>query len=215
VNQERNGVGVLSEVGGASGRHGGGFVSGLVPWIVYWILVGNVDFRLAVLIALGVAAFELLQTVLHGEKPKVLDVGSTAAFAVLTIVTYATDDTFLERWIQPITSGALLAIALGSILIGKPFARQYAREQVPEQLWDSPGFLHTTLLITWVWVGVFAVMTVSALIPPIVDGQNTFYEQDDTVGVIFYWVVPFVALAAGIVFTKWYPKRARARALAS
>jgi hypothetical protein len=205
----------LSEVGGASGRHGGGFVSGLAPWIVYWILVGNVDFRLAVLIALGVAAFELLQTVLHGEKPKVLDVGSTAAFAVLTIVTYATDDTFLERWIQPITSGALLAIALGSILIGKPFARQYAREQVPEQLWDSPGFLHTTLLITWVWVGVFAVMTVSALIPPIVDGQNTFYEQDDTVGVIFYWVVPFVALAAGIVFTKWYPKRARARALAS
>jgi hypothetical protein len=127
----------MSDSGQRSERHGGGFISGLAPWIVYWILVGNVDFRLAVLIAFGVAAFELLQVFLHGEKPKVLDVGSTVAFAVLTIVTFATDDTFLERWIQPITSGALLAIALGSILVGKPFARQYARESVPPELWES------------------------------------------------------------------------------
>jgi hypothetical protein len=55
-------------------------------------------------------------------------------------------------------------------------------------------------------------MTISALIPPIVDGDNTFYEQDDTLGVIFYWVIPFLALAAGIVFTKWYPERVRAQA---
>jgi hypothetical protein len=199
----------------SSTQGGGSFVAGLAPWIVYWILVGNVDFRLAVLIAFGVAAFQLVKTVfLERQTPKVLDVGTVVAFAVLVIVTYATDDQFLERWIQPITSGALLAIALGSILIGKPFARQYAREHVPEELWESPRFLRTTLVATWVWVGVFAVMTVSALIPPIVDGQNTFYEQDDTVGVVFYWVIPFLALAAGIIFTKWYPEHVRRQAVA-
>ena len=42
--------------------------------------------------------------------------------------------------------------------------------------------------------------------------RGRIYEQDDTVGVVFYWVIPFVALAAGILFTKWYPERARARA---
>jgi hypothetical protein len=192
---------------------GPGFVSGLLPWILYWILVGNVDFRLAVLISFGVAAFQLLRAVVfEGQPPMVLEVGTTIAFAILTIVTFATDDTFLERWIQPLSSGALLAIALGSILVGKPFARQYARQQTPPEVWETPGFLRTTLLITWAWVGVFAVMTVSALIPPIVDGNNTFYEQDDTVGVVFYWVIPFLALAAGIIFTKWYPEHARARA---
>jgi hypothetical protein len=193
-----------------------GFVYGLLPWILYWILVGNVDFRLAVLISFGVAAFQLVRTIfLEGQKPMLLDVGTTISFAILTIVTFATDDTFLERWIQPLSSAALLAIALGSILVGQPFARQYARQQAPPEVWETPGFLRTTLLITWAWVGVFAVMTVSSLIPPIVDGDNTFYEQDDTVGVIFYWVIPFVALAAGIIFTKWYPERARARARAS
>lgn len=193
---------------------GGGFISGLAPWIIYWILVGNVDFRLSVLIAFGVAAFQTLQTFMRGQVPKVLDIGSTAAFAILTIVTFATDDRFLERWIQPLTSAALLVIALGSILIGKPFTRQYARESVPQEYWESPGFLRTTLLISWAWVAVFVVMTVSQLVPPIVDGQNTFYEQNDTVGVIFYWVIPFLALAAGIVFTKWYPEHVRARAQA-
>jgi hypothetical protein len=197
-----------------SGGHG--FVSGLLPWILYWILVGNVDFRLAVLISFGVAAFQLLRTIfVEGQPPMVLDVGTTIAFAILTIVTFATDDTFLERWIQPLSSAALLAIALGSILVGKPFTRQYARQQVPPEVWDTPGFMRTTLLITWVWVGVFAVMTISALIPPIVDGNNTFYEQDDTVGVIFYWVIPFLALAAGILFTKWYPERVRMQARAA
>jgi hypothetical protein len=165
----------------------GGFVAGLLPWIVYWILVGNVDFRLAVLIAFAVAGFQVFQAFMQGRMLTVLDIGSTLAFAVLTIVTYATDDRFLERWIQPITNGALLAIALGSILIGRPFARQYARQQVPEELWTTPGFLRTTLIITWVWAGVFAVMTVSALIPPIVDGQNTFLDQSDDLSIVFYW----------------------------
>ncbi len=187
-------------------------MAGLAPWIVYWILVGNVDFRLAVLIAFGVAAFQLADAwLVHGETPKVLDVGTTGAFAVLVIVTYATDDRFLERWIQPITNGALLAIALGSIVIGMPFARQYAREHVPQERWQSPEFLRTTLIATWAWVGVFAVMTASALVPPIVDGQSTFSNQDDTVGVIFYWVIPFTALAAGIIFTKAYPGYVRRR----
>jgi hypothetical protein len=191
------------------------FISGLLPWILYWILVGNVDFRLAVLISFGVAALHLVRTiVIDRQTPMLLDAGTVVAFAILTIVTFATDDTFLERWIQPISSAALLAIALGSILVGKPFARQYARQQAPPEVWDTPGFLRTTLLITWAWVAVFAVMTVSALVPPIVDGDNTFYDQDDTVSVIFYWVIPFLALAAGILFTRWYPERARARARA-
>lgn len=187
-------------------RSGGTDIFGsFVPWIVYWILVGNVDFRLAVLIALAVAAVHLLREVQGGTKPKVLDIGTLAVFAILTIVAYATDDTFLERWIQPLSNGALLAIAVVSLLIGRPFVRQYAREAVPEEYWSSPRFLRTTLVITWAWIAAFAVMTVSALIPPIVDGDATLLDQDETLGIVFYWVIPFLTLAVAILFTKWYP----------
>jgi hypothetical protein len=32
-----------------------GFVLGFLPWMFYWALVGNVDFRLAVCVSLAVA----------------------------------------------------------------------------------------------------------------------------------------------------------------
>ena len=201
-----------SAAGQSHSGPGGGYIAGLAPWIVYWILVGNVDFRLAVLIAFGVAAFELAHTYMDGSRVPSLDIGSTIAFGVLTIITFATDDSFLERWIQPLTSAALLAIGLASILIGRPFAREYAREHVQPEFWGTPRFLRTTLVITWAWVAAFAVMTVSALFPPIVDGDNTFHDQSDEVSVIFYWVIPIAALVLAILFTKWYPERVRARA---
>jgi hypothetical protein len=195
----------MSSTDAGARRASGGFIAGLAPWIVYWILVGNVDFRLAVLIAFGVALFELFRAYTQGNLVTSLDIGSTVAFAILTIITFAGDETFLERWIQPLTSAALLAIALGSILLGRPFAREYARAEVPEEYWTTPRFLHTTLVITWAWAAVFAVMTVSALIPPIVDGDKTFSDQSDELSVICYWVIPIITLAAGIIFTKWYP----------
>jgi hypothetical protein len=191
--------------GESTQKSSGGFISGLAPWIVYWILVGNVDFRLAVLIAFGVALFELVHLYVQGKLVTSLDIGSAIAFAVLTLITFVGDEKFLERWIQPLTSGALLAIALGSILVGRPFAREYARAEVPEQYWNSPRFLRTTSIITWVWTAAFGIMTVSALIPPIVDGDNTFKDQDDTFSIVFYWVIPILALVAAIYFTKWYP----------
>lgn len=204
----------MGEVSTTTQRSSGGFIAGLAPWIVYWILVGNVDFRLAVVIAFGVALLELGRAYSRGGLVTSLDIGSTLAFAVLTIITFAGDEKFLERWIQPLTSAALLLIALGSILVGRPFAREYARAEVPAEYWSSPRFLRTTLVITWVWAGVFAVMTLSALIPPIVDGDNTFSDQSDELSVICYWVVPILALVGGIFFTKWYPDYVERRATA-
>jgi hypothetical protein len=186
-------------------RAAGGFLSGFAPWIVYWILVGNVDFRLAVLIAFGVAAFGLIGAYSSGRLVTSMDIGSAIAFAVLTLITFLGDEKFLERWIQPLTSAALFAIALGSILLGRPFAREYARGEVPEEYWETPRFLNTTLLITWVWTAAFGVMTLSALIPPIVDGDNTFKDQSDALSVVCYWVIPILAFVGAILFTKWYP----------
>jgi hypothetical protein len=57
-------------------------------------------------------------------------------------------------------------------------------------------------------------MTVSSLIPPILDGDATFTDQDDTLGILFYWVIPCIALALGVWFTKWYPDEVRRQARA-
>ena len=58
-------------------------------------------------------------------------------------------------------------------------------------------------------------MTLSSLIPPIVDGNTTIHRQGDEVAVVFYWVIPFIALALALLFTKWYPDEVRRRVRAA
>src|SRR3954469_6473903 len=116
--------------------------AGFAPWIVYWILIGSVSCRPAVLIAFLLSLIVTVQSLVRGGKPKLLEVGGTIAFAILVVITFATDDQLLERWIQPLTNASLLAIALASVLMGKPFTLPYAEESVTPEEAGKPGFTY-------------------------------------------------------------------------
>jgi hypothetical protein len=182
--------------------------SGLAPWIVYWILVGNVSFRTAVLIAFGASIVVFVHTIVNGERPKVLEIGSMVVFAIVTVITLTTDDHFLEQWIQPITNGGLFVIALASVLVHQPFTLQYAREGVPAEVAESPGFIAANYKITWVWIAAFGVMFVSSLIPPIFQGEATIHDGASTLSIVFYWVIPYGSLALAVLYTERFRARA-------
>jgi hypothetical protein len=66
------------------------------------------------------------------RKLKLLDVGTLLFFAALVIVALATsrsDVAQIDKYSQPLSSGALALIAIGSIVFGHPFTVDYAREQ--------------------------------------------------------------------------------------
>lgn len=194
-----------------------------LPWIVYWILVGNADFRVAVTVAfalsviattmslrLGRTAMLLrpgrtTMTLRPGSQPKVLDVGTVAAFAALLILAYATNDHFLERWLQPLSNAALFSIVGVSVLIGKPFTLQYARESVSPDIAALPGFVYINTLISWVWVLAFGIMTALSLIPPIAQGAATIRDGGATLSIVCYWVAPFTVMGVAGLFSGWFP----------
>jgi uncharacterized membrane protein len=94
---------------------------------------------------------------------------------------------------------ALASVTFGSILVGRPFTLQYAREMVDESLWDNPRFIRVNILMTSVWGVVFLVnLGLSAIvllsIGPIRGGIQ---------------VVTYFVLVAGIIFTIWYPVHIR------
>jgi hypothetical protein len=190
-------------------RAGGGVFASFAPWIAFWILVGNVDFRTALIVACALAVIHALREARGGGGVKVLDVGTAAAFAILLGLTFTTDEAFLELWMQPLGNGALLVIALASVALGRPFVLTYAKEETPAELWHEPVFLRTVAIITWAWIAAFAVMTLSSLVPPLVDPSATLRDEDATLVVVFYWVIPTVALGSAILFTRRYPERVR------
>ena len=190
-------------------RSTGGVFASFAPWIAFWMLVGNVDFRTALVVACAIAIVHALREARGGGGLKVLDAGTAAAFAARLALTFTSDEAFLERWMQPLGNGALLVIALASVALGRPFVLAYAKEEAPPEVWQEPLFLRTVSVITWAWIGAFAAMTASSVVPPLVDGAATLRDEDALLSIVFYWVIPTIALAAAIVFSKHYPERVR------
>jgi hypothetical protein len=173
--------------------------AGFVPWIVYWVLVGNVPFRVAVLAALAAAVVSLVLGRAKGRPGRTLEVGAIGVFVVLTILTFATSQGFMERWVQPLSSAGIFLVALVSVLIGRPFVREFAEVDQSREVVKSDLFGHITTLVTWIWVAAFAGMTVSAAIPPIVQGNATLLDTRAPLSFVFYWVVPFALLFGAVV----------------
>jgi hypothetical protein len=176
-----------------------GILSGFVPWIVYWILVGNVPFAAAVLVALVVAVLALIVSRVRGSTVSSLEIGAIGTFSVLAILTLTLSQTFMERWIQTLSSAGILLVALVGILVGRPFVREFAKVDQPPEVVKSDLFERITTLVTWIWVAAFAAMTVSSAIPPIVQHDATLLDTTTPLSFVCYWVVPFVAVGLAVL----------------
>src|ERR1700741_1293788 len=146
---------------------------GLMPWIVYWVLVGNVPFTTAVLVALTVSVLTFGVGRVKGSPGRSLEIGAIGTFLVLTVLTFTFSQSFMERWIQPLSNAGIFLVALTGVLIGKPFVREFAQVDHPPEVIESNCFGLLPTQLTWFWISAFARMTVPSLIPPIVEGDAT------------------------------------------
>ncbi|MGK2866392.1 MAG: hypothetical protein ACSLFA_07065 [Mycobacterium sp.] len=187
-------------------------LSGFAPWIVYWILVGNVPFTVAVLVALAVAVAAFVIGRVRGSKSRSLEIGAVATFVVLAVLTFTLSQGFMERWIQPLSSLGIFLVALVGVLIGRPFVREFAEADLSAEVIKSELFGRITTLVTWVWVAAFAGMTVSTAIPPIVGGDATILDTETPLSFLCYWVVPFGLLGAAVLVGRVLTERMVAEA---
>lgn len=184
-----------------------GIVIGFAPWIIYWVLVGNVPFEAAVLVALVVAIATYVIGRINSSPGLFLETGAVATFLVLTVLTFTLDQQFMERWLQPLSNAGIFVVALVSVLINKPFVREFAAAGLPPDVVKTDLFDQITTRLTWIWVAAFAGMTVSSAIPPIVQGDATILDTGDPLSVVCYWVIPFVLLAAAALASRILPDR--------
>ena len=184
-----------------------GILFGFAPWIVYWILVGNVPFVTAVLVAFAVAVATLVVSRLGGSPGWTLEIGAVATFFLLTVLTFTVSQDFMERWIQPLSTAGIFVVALVSVLIGKPFVREFAVVGQPKEVIDSEPFAHITTLLTWIWIAAFGGMALSSAIPPILQGDATILDTRTPLSFLCYWVVPFTLMGVAALLTRVLPDR--------
>lgn len=176
-----------------------GILFGFAPWIVYWVLVGNVPFVAAALAALTIAVAGFVIGRASGAPGQTLQFGAVGTFVVLTVLTLLLSQSVVERWMQPLSNAGIFVVALAGLLVGKPFVREFAEADQPAAVVKSELFGQVTMRLTWLWVAVFAGMTVSSSIPPIVQGDATILDPKTPLSFIGYWVVPFSLLGSAVL----------------
>jgi hypothetical protein len=141
----------------ATDRHAGIYIA-LVPWVLFSV-VARISVDAASLLALAAAAVIAVPGIKAG-RPKILELAAVVSFAAFAAVVLVIDpgaaDT-LHRYARAIAAGLLAVIAFGSLLF-TPFTEQYARESLPQRLWDTPAFKAGNRAMTAMWGGVFAAM---------------------------------------------------------
>jgi len=180
---------------------------GFAPWIVYWVLVGNVPFVTAVLVALAIAVAALAIGRALGKPGHTLETGSVAILLVLAVLAFTLGDSFLERWIQPLGAAGIFVVALVGALTGKPFVREFAAAEQPPDVVKTELFGRMTVVLTWVWIAAFAGMAVSSAIPPVVQRNATLLDTKTPLSFVCYWVIPFALLGAAALASRYLSDR--------
>ncbi|UKY48806.1 hypothetical protein [Streptomyces inhibens] len=183
-------------------------VFGMAPWIAMSVIVGPGRYEWAVGISLAIAVVIVIAGHLRhrGTSFKILEISDVVFFAVMVIIgIFASPGAhrWLETYAGEISNIALLVIALGSMAIRQPFTLQYAREQVPREIWNEPAFLRTNYRITGVWGAAFGVAAIAGAYGDLVlHNANNLWTG---------WIIQIAAIIVALEFTSWYPEVVRAR----
>ncbi len=180
---------------------------GFAPWIVYWVLIGNVPFLTAALVALTLAVAGFAIGRAARKSATTLEIGSIATFLVLTVLIVAISESPMARWLPPLSNAGILLVALTSVLIGKPFVHEFAVAEQPADVVKTELFGRMTKLVTWIWVATFAGMTASSLVPPIVHGNATLRDTTTPMSFVGYWVIPFSLFGLAAMASRFVPDR--------
>jgi hypothetical protein len=182
-----------------------GILFGFAPWIVYWVLVGNVPSLIAALVALALAVVGLAVSRATRIPVRPLEIGAVATFLVLTVATPLLSPSVTQRWALPVSIAAILVVVLVGVLTGKPFVHEFIAAGQPPGVVDSDLFRQVTGRLAWIWVAVLGAMTVSSAIPPIVLRDATILDAKTPLSYVCYWVIPFSLLGLAALATKILP----------
>lgn len=167
---------------------------GFLPWILYFVFIGTrpEQQELAVLAAL-VTTFIFNFNEL--KKGFILTWGTLIFFLFLTFAVFYIHSDWMEHHANLIANSGLALIAWFSLIIGKPFTIQYAREQVAKEFWQTPTFIRINQIITLVWATSFLIAVGLSIL------HHYFFHLDS----VIYQIFSYTPTVAAIWFTKKFP----------
>ncbi|MEV7189711.1 hypothetical protein [Kitasatospora sp. NPDC093102] len=177
------------------------YVRGTAPWIVF-ALLSEVGWQWGALSGFLVAAWTVLHSHAKGTPAAalIMEISGVLYFAALAAVAFCRPHSSLDTFNGGLSFAWLALVAWGSLVWRRPFTLPIARTRTPKELWSTPQFLRTNMIVTSVWAVSF---TVSA--------TSVGWCEATGAGALPRAVCQLLCLIAGAVFTVRYTARVRAR----
>ena len=170
-------------------------LGGFLPWIAFGVISGPSMFQLNAAI---IAAFFLV--IFTGAKQLargfVLTWGSLVFFGINLIVVVLLKNMWVIKNLDILSHATLATIAWVSVLIGKPFVLQYARETTPPEKHSSPVFFRICNNLAIIWGLIFTTTTLMSV------AKTCGWVS----GAIGYQTVSLALMILGLALNHWYPK---------
>jgi hypothetical protein len=131
----------------------------------------------------------------RGRSTKILGAGSAILFAGVGCYLILVDRSLSNATVKLVVDTGMFMVALGSMLVRRPFTLQYALEAVPAETAAMPGFLRANYIITAVWTAAMLAMMLGNVLMLYVPGLPIWMGL----------AIAFAARNSAVYFTKWYP----------
>lgn len=129
-------------------------IENFLPWILFFVLAGGSQAQLDVAIIFAALASLFFER--QGlRKGFVLSWGTLIFFVFMFFAVVVARNAWVAKHAWLFSNGALAAIAWVSVLIGKPFTIQYAKEMTSPDKWNNPVFIKINYILSMVWGTVF------------------------------------------------------------
>ncbi len=143
-------------------------------------------------ICLAVIAYDLA----GGRSLKILGAGSVVVFTAVGSYVALIDPHLGVSAVKFAVDTGIFLVTLGSIVLGKPFTLQYAREVVDAETAKVPGFMKANYIITWAWTLSMLLMMAGNVALIYVPGLPLWSGL----------LIAFAARNSAVYFTRWYPQ---------
>ncbi len=122
-------------------------------------------------------------------------------FSCASVAVIAFNNMWTAKHMSIVASGVLAAGTWLSVIFGRPFTMDYAREHTDPSLWKSPRFIKTNVILTSAWGLTFTVNAILAW------GKMEHFLLSE----LNYEVISYSLLLGTAAFSSWYPAYIRRR----
>lgn len=144
--------------------------------------------QVAVLPALSAAAILALGLSLWFRyttgSARLIELTGAALFGAMALYSVAGGKPLSFYAVRMILDTGLGLMAAITVVIGKPFTLQYARQSVAPEFWSSPRFMAINNKITWIWALAFLLLGLTDLFMLLVPGAPHLFSTLAAIAIV-------------------------------